>query len=129
MYQEKQLSQPLTLSEPVQFHYLARGRMYVKLGLPTDATYQIGCYGETFKAYTGLPMPQITVYLDRVTLKTAKLYIKGGEVVDHDHQRRLPYTWVDGHCPEEGVTFLWNVTDPQYCPVAVVNEFLGQDPN
>ena len=94
MYQEKQLSQPLTLSEPVQFHYLARGRMYVKLGLPTDATYQIGCYGETFKAYTGFPMPQVTGYLDRVTLKTAKLYIKGGEVVDHDHQQRLPYTWV-----------------------------------
>ena len=49
MYKEDRISQPLTINDPVQFRYLARGRTYIKLGLPTDASYQVSCYGETFK--------------------------------------------------------------------------------
>ena len=126
MYKEDRISQPIAINEPVQFQYLARGRTYIKLRLPKDTTYQVGCYGETFKPYTGFPMQHVTAYLDPVALRMTKINVEGEDVVDLDCQRRLPCHWNEGQCRAEGITYLWNVTDPQYCPVAVVKEFQGQ---
>ena len=36
-----------------------------------------------------------------------------------------PCAWDVGHCYAEGLTYLLNITEPDYCPVAVVKEFLG----
>ena len=47
------------------------------------------------------------------------------KVIDKDRQWSLPCPWDAGHCHAEGLTYLWNVTDPDYCPVTVVKEFLG----
>ena len=126
MYKEDRISQPLAINEPVQLQYLARGRTYIKLGLPKDTTYQVSCYGETLEPYTGFPMHRVTAYLDPVALRMTKINVEGEDVVDLDCQRRLPCHWIEGQCRAEGITYLWNVTDPQYCPVAVVKEFQGQ---
>ena len=69
-------AQPLAINEPIQFRYLARGRTYIKLGLPKDTTYQVGCYGETFEPYTGFPKHHVTAYLNHVALRTTKIFVK-----------------------------------------------------
>ena len=75
--------------------------------------------------YKGYPMDRIVAHSDRVLLKQVRLTIEGEEIVDQERQTRLPCSWLDGRCRAEGITYLWNITDPQYCQLAVVKEFKG----
>ena len=51
--------------------------------------------------------------------------LKAVRLSDKDRQWSLPCPWDTGHCYAEGLTYVWNVTEPEYCPVAVVKKFLG----
>ena len=53
------------------------------------------------------------------------MVVEDGKVIDKDRQWSLPCPWDAGHRNAEGLTYLWNVTEPDYCPVTVVKEFLG----
>ena len=64
-------------------------------------------------------------FYDELHLQTVTLVVEDDKVIDKDRQLSLPCPWNDGHCHAEGLTYLWNVTGPEYCPVAVVKEFLG----
>ena len=46
-------------------------------------------------------------------------------VVDQSLHQTLPCSWESGQCQAEGKAYLWNLTEPDYCPVAMVREFEG----
>ena len=124
--QEPPVSLPLRLNEPGQVSYIAYGHTFVKYGLPTDTTYQVGCNGEPIEVYKGFPMARVVSYSDKVLLKEVKLTVEGRDVIDQAKQTRLPCTWLNGGCRAEGTTYVWNITDPGYCHLAVVKKFTGR---
>ena len=67
----------------------------------------------------------MVAYYDEVRLQSVNLVMEDGVVVDQDLQRTLPCPWENGQCQAEGRAYLWNLTKPDYCPVAVVREFQG----
>ena len=52
------------------------------------------------------------------------MVVEDEEVIDKDRQWSLLCPWEAGQCDAEGHTYIWNVTEPDYCPVAVVKESL-----
>ena len=48
-------------------------------------------------------------------------------VAERDHQLRLPCLWLDGHCVTDEATYLWNITEPYCCHLAVVKDFTGTE--
>ena len=68
----------------------------------------------------------MVAYYDRVLLLTVNLVFEGEEVVDQRNQWTLPCQWKEGQCHAEGLTYVWNTTDVDYCQVALLKEFLGQ---
>ena len=67
----------------------------------------------------------MVAYYDELHLRTVNMVVEDGKVVHKDRQWFLPCPWEAGQCHEEGQTYIWNVTEPDYCPVAVGKEFLG----
>ena len=53
------------------------------------------------------------------------MVVEDGVIVDQSRQLSLPCPWETGQCLAEGRTYVWNLTEPDYCQVAVVKEFLG----
>ena len=51
--------------------------------------------------------------------------IEDGAIVDQMRQLLLPCSWETGRCIAEGKTYVWNLTDSDYCQVTVVKEVLG----
>ena len=93
--------------------------------LPTDQVTDIACQGEWYEYQAGQPLNHIVTFYDELHLRTVTLVAEDDKVIDKDRQWSLPCPWDAGHCHAEGLTYLWNVTEPDYCPVAVVKEFLG----
>ena len=84
----------------------------------------IACQGEWYEYQADQPFNHIVTY-DELHLRTVALVVEDGKVIDKDRQWSLPCPWDAGHCHAEGLAYLWNVTELDYCPVAVVKEFLG----
>ena len=126
MMHGKDFSQPILLDEPNYITYLVYGRTYIQApALPTDLVSDIACQVEWFEYKSDQPFNHIVTFYDKLHLRTVNLVVEDGKVIDKDHQWFLPCPWDAGHCNAEGLTYLWNVTEPDYCPVAVVKEFLS----
>ena len=67
----------------------------------------------------------MVTYYDELHLQTINLMIQDGMVVDQNRQLSLPCPWEAGRCIAEGKTYIWNLTEPDYCQVAMVKEFFG----
>ena len=93
--------------------------------LPTDHVSDIACQGEWFEYKPNQPFNHIVTFYDELYLRTVNLVVEDDKVIDKDHQWSLPCPWDVGHCHAEGLTYLWNVREPDYCPVAVIKEFFG----
>ena len=117
---------PLLLDEPNYIRYMVHGRTYTKApSLPTDLVSETACQGNWFEYEKDRPLSHMVAYYDEVHLQTVNLVVEDGVVIDHDHQRTLPCPWESGQCRAESRAYLWNLTQPDYCPVAVVKEFQG----
>ena len=126
MMHGKEFSRPILLDEPNFITYLVYGRTFPQApALPTDRVTDIACQGEWYEYQAGKPLNHIVAFYDELYLRTVTLVVEDDKVVDKDRQWSLPFPWDAGHCQAEGLTYLWNVTEPDYCPVAVVKEFLG----
>ena len=126
MMHGKEFAQPIHLEEPNYIPYLVYGRTFPQApALPTDQVKDISCQGEWYEYQPGQPQNHIIAFYDELHLQTVTLVVEEDKVIDKDRQLSLPCPWNDGHCHAEGLTYLWNVTGPEYCPVAVVKEFLG----
>ena len=102
------------------------GRTHTKAPvLPTDQVSDIACQGEWLEYESGHPLNHMVTFYDELYLRTVNLVVEDGKVVDKDQQWSLPCPWDAGHCNAEGLTYLWNVMEPDYCLVAIVKEFLG----
>ena len=53
------------------------------------------------------------------------MVVENRKIIDKEHQWSLPCQWEAGQCHAEGRTYIWNITEPDYCQVTVVKEFLG----
>ena len=121
------LSYPILLNEPNHISYLAHGRTYTKAPLlPTDHLSETACQGEWFEYVKGQPFYHMVAYYDELHLQTTPLIVKDGTVVDQHRQLMLLCSWETGRCIAESKTYVWNLTESDYCQVAVVKEFLGQ---
>ena len=117
---------PLFLDEPNYIKYLVAGRTYTKgPSLPTDLVSEIACQGNWFEYEKDQPLSHMVAYYDVIRVHTVPLVMEDGVVIDQTHQLTLPCPWENGQCHAEGRAYLWNVTQPDYCPVAVVREFQG----
>ena len=126
MMHGKEFTQPVHVNEPNYITYLVYGRTFLQApALPTDQVTDIACQGEWYEYQPDQPQNHIVAFYDELHLRTVTLVIEDDQVIDKDRQLSLPCLWNDGHCHAEGLTYLWNVTGPEYCPVAVVKEFLG----
>ena len=126
MMHGKEFSQPVLVDEPNYVTYLVYGRTFLQgPAIPTDQVTDIACQGEWYEYQPDKPLNHIVAFYDELHLQTVTLVIEDDKVIDKDRQLSLPCPWNDGHCQAEGLTYLWNVTGPEYCPVAVVKEFLG----
>ena len=102
------------------------GRAYTKApSLPTDQVSETACQGGWLKYEVNHPLNHMVAYYNELHLRTVNMVMEDGKVVDKDRQWSLPCPWEAGQCDAEGRTYIWNVTGPDYCPVAVVKEFLG----
>ena len=126
MMHGKEFSRPIHLDEPNYITYLVYGRTFPQApALPTDQVTDIACKGEWYEYQAAQPQNHIIAFYDELYLRAVTLVVEDEKVVDKDRQLSLPCTWDVGHCYAEGLTYLWNVTEPDYCPVTVVKEFLG----
>ena len=126
MMHGKDFSRPILLDEPNYITYLVYGQTFTQApALPTDQVTDIACQGEWYEYQDDQPFNHIITFYDELHLRTVALVVEDGKVIDKDQQWSLPCPWDAGHCHAEGLTYLWNVTEPDYCPVAVVKEFLG----
>ena len=126
MMHGKEFTHPVLVNEPNYITYLVYGRTFLQApALPTDQVTDIACQGEWFEYQADKPQNHIVAFYDELHLQTVTLVVEDNKVIDKDRQLSLPCPWNDGHCQAEGMTYLWNVTGPEYCPVAVVKEFLG----
>ena len=126
MMHGKEFSRPFHLDKPNYITYLVYGRTFPQdPALPTDQVTDISCQGEWYEYQAGQPQNHIIAFYDELYLRTVTLVVEDEKVIDKDRQLSLPCTWDVGHCYAEGLTYLWNITEPDYCPVAVVKEFLG----
>ena len=126
MMHGKEFTQPVLVNEPNYITYLVYGRTFLQApALPTDQVTDIACQGEWYEYQPDKPQNHIVAFYDELHLQTVTLVVEDDKVIDKDRQLSLPCPWNDGHCHAEGLTYLWNVTGPEYCPVAVVKEFLG----
>ena len=126
MMHGKEFTQPVLVDEPNYITYLVYGRTFLQApALPTDLVTDIACQGEWYEYQPDKPQNHIVAFYDELHLQTVTLVVEEEKVIDKGRQLSLPCPWNDGHCHAEGLTYLWNVTGPEYCPVAVVKEFLG----
>ena len=126
MMHGKEFTHPVLVNEPNYVTYLVYGRTFLQApALPTDQVTDIACQGEWFEYQADKPQNHIVAFYDELRLQTVTLVVEDDKFIDKDRQLSLPCPWNDGHCQAEGMTYLWNVTGPEYCPVAVVKEFLG----
>ena len=117
---------PISLNEPTYLSYLVHGRTYTKApSLPTDQVSETACQGEWVEYEKDHPLNHMVAYYDEIHLKTVSMVVEDGEIIDQNHQWSLPCPYEAGQCYAEGRTYVWNTTDADYCPVAVVKEFLG----
>ena len=119
----------LRMGRVTEVRYLSEGATYIKTGLPTDSTYQIGCEGATLDYAPNYPMSQVVAFYDKILIQAVRLYIEDKVVADRDQETKLPCKYLDGHCVTDEVTYVWNVTDTEseYCHLAVVKEFDGKE--
>ena len=126
MMHGKEFTRPVLVNEPNYVTYLVYGRTFLQApALPTDLVTDIACQGEWYEYQPDKPQNHVVAFYDELHLQTVTLVVEDEKVIDKDRQLSLPCPWNDGHCHAEGLTYLWNVTGPEYCPVAVVKEFLG----
>ena len=126
MMHGKDFSQPVFLDEPNYITYLVYHWTYSQApALPTDQVSDIACQGEWYEYTPNQPLKHIVTFYDELHQGTVNLLVEDGKVIDKDHQWSLPCPWDAGHRHAEGLTYLWNITEPDYCPVAVLKEFLG----
>ena len=117
---------PLLLDEPNYIKYMVSKRTYTKApSLPTDLVSETACQGNWFEYEKDRPLSHMIEYYDEVRLQSVNLVMEEGVVIDQDLQQTLPCPWESGQCQAEGRAYLWNLTQPDYCPVAVVREFQG----
>ena len=127
MMHGRALNYSILLNQPSQVSYFVYGRTYTKAhSLPMDQVSETACQGEWVEYDKGHPLNHIVAYYDRVLLQTVNLVVEGEEVVDQRNQWTLPCQWKEGQCHAEGLTYVWNTTDVDYCQVALLKEFLGQ---
>ena len=60
-----------------------------------------------------------------IHLWTVSMVVEDWVIVDQSHQRSLACPWEAGQCHAKGRTYIWNLTEPDYCQVAVIKEFPG----
>ena len=126
MLHGKDFHQPILVDEPNYITYMVYGRTYTKAPvLPTDQVLETACQGEWLEYKANHPLHHMVTYYDELHLRTVNMVVEDGKVVDKDRQWSLPCRWEAGQCHAEGHTYIWNITGPNYCPVAVVKEFLG----
>ena len=126
MMHGKDFHQPILVDEPSYITYMVYGRTYTKAPvLPTDQVSETACQGEWLEYEANHPLNHMVTYYDELHLRTVNMVVEDGKVVDKDRQWSLPCPWKAGQCHAEGHTYIWNITGPDYCPVAVVKEFLG----
>ena len=126
MMHGKDFHQTILLDEPNYVTYMVYGRTYTKAPvLPTDQVSETACQGEWLEYESNHPLNHMVTFYDELHLRTVNLVVEDGKVIDKDQQWSLPCPWDAGHCHAEGLTYLWNITEPDYCPVAIVKEFLG----
>ena len=119
MMHGKDFYQAILVDEPNYITYMVYAHIYTKApSLPTDQV------SET--AYQGKWLEYEVNHLEyELHLRTVNMVVEDEEVIEKNRQRSLPCPWEAGQCHAEGHTYIWNVTEPDYCPVAVVTEFLG----
>ena len=126
MMHGKEFTRPVLVNEPNYITYLVYGRTFLQApALPTDLVTDVACQGEWYEYQPDKPQNHVVAFYDELHLQTVTLVVEDEKVIDKDRQLSLPCPWNDGHCHAEGLTYLWNVTGPEYRPVAVVKEFLG----
>ena len=122
----KDFHQPILVDEPNYITYMVYGRTYTKAPvLPTDQVLETALQGEWLEYKANHPLNHMVTYYDELHLRTVNMVVEDGKVVDKDRQWSLPCRWEAGQCHADGHTYIWNITGPNYCPVAVVKEFLG----
>ena len=126
MMHGRDLSYPISLNKPTYVSYMVHGCTYRKApSLPTDQVSETACQGEWVEYEKDQPLNHMVAYYDELHLQTVNLMIEDGVVVDQNRHLSLPCPWETGQCIAEGKMFIWNLTEPDYCQVAVVKEFLG----
>ena len=128
MMHGKDFSQHVLLDESNYVTYLVyrQTQVYTQApALPTDQVSDIACQGEWFEYKPNQPFNHIVTFYDELHLRTVNLVVEDGEVIDNEGQWSLPCPWDAGQCHAEGLTYFWNVIEPDYCLVTVIKEFLG----
>ena len=116
----------ISLNEPTYVSYMVHSRTYMKApSIPTDQVSETACQGEWVEYQKDHPLNHMVAYYDELYLQTVNMVVEDGVVVDQSRQLSLPCPWETGQCIAEGKTYIWNLTNPDYCQVAVIKEFLG----
>ena len=113
----------ITLEEPGTW---PSARLATRLDSRTKYTYETACQGKLYEYKANEPLYHVVAFYDEVLVRTVQLYLEKDEVVDQDHQWTLPCSWAAGQCQANGLAYVWNTTKPDYCPVFLVKEFLGE---
>ena len=126
MMHGRDFEQPISLDEPTFITYMVHGRTYTKEpSLPTDQVSETACQGEWIEYEEGHPLNHMVAHYNEVHLRAVDMVVEDGKIIDKEHQWSLQCPWKAGQCHAEGRTYIWNTTEPDYCQVAVVKEFLG----
>ena len=126
MMHGKDFRQTILLDEPNHVTYLVYGRTYTKApSLPTEQVSETTCQGEWLEYEANHPLSHMVAYYDEVHLQTVNMVVEDGKVIDKDRQWSLPCPWEARQCHAAGRTYIWNAMESEYCPVAVVKEFLS----
>ena len=128
MMQGRDFEQPIFLDEPTYVSYMVHHRTYTKEpSLPTDQVSETACQGEWVEYEEGHPLNHMVAYYDEVHLRTVDMVVESGKIIDKEHQWSLPCPWEAGQCHAEGRTYIWNITEPDYCQVRLYANISNPD--